>query len=219
MAFGNSITEGKTATGQTPNNYPVQLRALLAARYTAQASAIVVANHGLGGETANEGAARLGRVMNAANPEVLLLEEGINNLSSGLPSSIPPMINALQDMVREAARRIGPRRVFLANLPPVREGSPKTAAASILPAANLRIRQLADQEGVIYVDLYGAFGGTASVQFIDTDGLHPTPAGYGRIAETFFQSIRTELEVATMPVSLELVRNMPMPQPPIASAR
>jgi lysophospholipase L1-like esterase len=204
MAFGNSITAGEVG-----NNYPATLRALLAARYTTQASSIQVVNRGRGGEGALGGADRLPDELDAVRPEVLLLEEGINDLTGGLTSRIPTMIAALRDMVREAKSRRPDIVVLLATLPPTREGSPKGASAfPLIPEANARIRSLATSEGVTLVDLYEGFGGHAD-PYIDVDGLHPNALGYQKMAEIFFDVIRGRLEAPQDPApSFELVRNL-----------
>jgi lysophospholipase L1-like esterase len=209
MAFGNSITEGKTAFGAIANTYPVQLARMLTSRYTAQPISVV--NRGFAGEGTAQGAARLRQDLNTYNPDVLLLEEGVNDLSGGQTAAISPMIEALRDMIRTArARGV---HVFLGTLLPVRANSTKTAAHLVILEANDRIRQLAFSENVRLVDLYAGFGGNPD-PYIDVDGLHPTEAGYGRMAELFFDAIRAELEVAQGPASLQLVRNQPPPYSP-----
>jgi lysophospholipase L1-like esterase len=50
-------------------------------------------------------------------------------------------------------------------------------------------------EGAYLVDLYNAFGGVASTDLIGVDGLHPTAAGYQRMADTFYAEIRNRLEL------------------------
>jgi lysophospholipase L1-like esterase len=210
MAFGNSITEGKIADHTIiTNNYPEVLRGLLAARYTSQP--ITVENKGLGGEYTSQGAIRLTAELDNVRPQILLLEEGINDLSSGSQSSIGPMIENLRSMVREAQRRdVG---VFLATLTPVRAGSSGGGAAfPLLTEANDRIRNLALSERATLVDLYLAFGGIAGT-LIDTDGLHPNAQGYQRIAETFFDRIRATLE-GPLPIGPVFVRHMPVPNMP-----
>ena len=118
MAFGNSITEGKTPSGAVlTDNYPENLRTLLAARYIAQS--ITMLTKAVGGELAVNGVDRLRHELDAVHPQVVLLEEGINDLN-GDPASIPPMIDALRSMVRMA--RDQGVSVFLATLPPVRAG-------------------------------------------------------------------------------------------------
>jgi acyl-CoA thioesterase-1 len=209
MAFGNSITEGKIADGTIlTNNYPEVLRGLLASRYTSQTIAMV--NKGFGGEFTSTGAIRLTGELDSVRPQILLLEEGINDLSGGNESSIGPMIENLRTMVREAQRQdVG---VFLATLTPVRAGSPKGGAFNLLPEANDRIRNLALSERATLVDLYLAFGGIAG-SLIDTDGLHPNAQGYQRIAETFFDRIRATLE-GPLPIGPVFVRHVPVPNMP-----
>lgn len=214
MAFGNSITEGKTAFGAISNSYPVQLARMLTSRYGAQT--ITVLNRGFGGEHTTQGADRLPDDLSAFRPDVLLLEEGVNDLAGGETAQILPMIDALRDMIRTAkAQRV---QVFLATLLPVRANSTKTSAHLVIVEANTRIRQLALSENVRLVDLYVGFAGSPD-PYIDVDGLHPTEAGYGRIAELFFEAIRAELEVAHGAASMQLVRSLPPPMLPFLMSR
>jgi lysophospholipase L1-like esterase len=207
MAFGNSITEGKTATGATPNNYPENLRKLLVARYATQA--IQMFNRGLGGETAVNGAIRIHQELDDFNPQVLLLEEGVNDLALTDPAKISNMILALRDMIREAkSRNIV---VFLATLTPVRAGGTPPrgdAAHPFVLEANSRIRGLALTEGATLVDLFEGLGGSPD-PYIDVDGLHPNEAGYQKIAELFFNVIRQRLETAQGSSSEAFVTNLP----------
>ena len=216
MAFGNSITEGKNGSSTIlNNNYPENLRAMLAARYTTQT--IVVRNRGFGGEWAVDGVKRLPGELNASRPGALLLEEGVNDLSGGNPSSITPMIDALRTMVREGKSRDIP--VFLANLPPEREGGSRASAFPSIPEANNQIRLLALSEHVTLVDLYAGFGSSPD-PYIDIDGLHPNELGYQKMAQLFFDAIRTSLEIQPgVTSSMELVRNMPSQNPPFARFR
>lgn len=216
MAFGNSITEGKNASSVIlANNYPSVLRGLLQGRYSTQT--ITMVNRGFGGEWAADGKTRLPSELDANHPDALLLEEGVNDLNGGNPASIAPMIDALRVMVREGKSRGLP--VFLGTLPPEREGGSRASAFPSLPAANSQIRMLALSENVTLVDLYEGMGASPD-PFIDTDGLHPNEAGYQRIAQLFFDAIRTQLELqAGVTSATELVRNMPLYDPPFARAR
>ena len=47
---------------------------------------------------------------------------------------------------------------------------------------------MSTQEGITYVDLYNTMMPDAAT-LIGSDGLHPTEAGYRRIAELFFAAI------------------------------
>jgi lysophospholipase L1-like esterase len=213
VAFGNSITEGKNAFSEILlNNYPAVLNALLASRYSSQSISII--NRGFGGERAVDGVKRLEHELDTVRPDVLLLEEGINDLAGGDPAAISPMIEALRTMVRQAKSRATP--VYLATLTPVRAGGTPRARGDgplpLLPEANAQIRVLAQSEHAILVDLYEGFGGSPD-PFIDTDGLHPNEAGYRRIAEVFFDVIKSTLEAPAVAGPV-LVRNFQRPSLP-----
>jgi lysophospholipase L1-like esterase len=218
VAFGNSITQGKNASGVIlSNNYPANLRTMLITRYTTQAQIISVRNEGLGGETAVDGSDRIRAVLDADRPDVLLLEEGVNDLLGGDPLKVDVVIEALRDIVRKTkARGV---RVFLGTLVPGRAGQSKSGAVPLIPSTNDKIRQLALSEGVTLVDLYQGFGGSPD-PYIDVDGLHPNEAGYRKIAEIFFDVIKTTLELQPgVASSMELVRNMPSQNPPFTRFR
>ena len=218
MAFGNSITEGKNSfSAPVPIPYPAALKTLLAGRYATQANVLTVMNRGFGGERTQDGAARLPGELDALHPEVLLLEEGVNDLSSGDLSAIEPMIENLRSMVRAAKARGIP--VFLATLTPVRAGGVPVPRGDkplpLIPGANTQIRLLAQSERVVLVDLFEGFGGSPD-PYIDVDGLHPNAAGYQKIGQIFFDVIRTSLELPAVARSTELVNNFPGQQIPMA---
>jgi lysophospholipase L1-like esterase len=211
LAFGNSITEGKTPSGELVKSYAENLRALLSARYAAQT--IVVVNAGCGGETTTAGGVcgggvvRLPAVLDTVRPEVVLIEEGVNDLNGDNSSAIPAMIGALRTMIRAATVRSV--RVFLGTLLPQREGGSRASAVHVIPDANEQIRLLAASEHIVLVDLYVGFGGGPD-PFIDVDGLHPTEPGYQKIAQLYFDAVRASLEVPSGPGSaMELVRALP----------
>jgi lysophospholipase L1-like esterase len=217
-AFGDSITEGfvqrcpgiaptendedplriepPPAPGRaqpSPTAYPAKLQALLAERYPAQM--ITVINEGSGGEDINAGVANLPPVLTANAPEVLLLLEGINTLNEQHKAGIPLVVEGLRTMIQEARSRS--IKVFAATLLPERPGGCRAYDYAEdyddIIEANVQIRRLIGTEGAILVDLYEAFNGHTSM-LIGEDGLHPSAAGYQRIAETFFDAIKTHLE-------------------------
>lgn len=203
LAFGDSITEGQDGTRSTGStslyeprvivpyerSYPGRLQESLRERYIAQLP--VVDNRGRGGETTRGGRERLPEEIAALQPEVVLLLEGANDLALGDADTVPRAADNLRAMVRDAqARRV---RVFLATLTPQREGGPKAGGAELVPLLNDEIREIAVEENATFVDVYAAFGGDLSL--ISADGLHPTEAGFERMAEAFFEVIRRALEV------------------------
>jgi acyl-CoA thioesterase I len=211
LAFGDSITAGVTATcarvtpfmtfaetmrmlpraADDPWAYPNVLQAQLRSRYTAQTP--IVLNRGNPGEELADGVTRLPGVLTADLPQVVLLQEGANDVNQGHSPST--MAGSLRSMVREARGR--GMQAFVGNLLPQRPlgvgGSCRGFGADGVVAANDQIRAMAASEGVPLVDLFQAFG-AAPGDLIGPDGLHPTEAGYAKIAAAFFDVIKQRLE-------------------------
>jgi lysophospholipase L1-like esterase len=61
-------------------------------------------------------------------------------------------------------------------------------------AINDRFRQIARGEGAVLDDLYSALLPDLNAN-VSIDGLHLTPLGYRRVAETLFAAIRDDLEI------------------------
>ena len=213
VAFGDSITEGTNGqcvrrfTGDPSTwwfqdvqslrmnlnppleTYPGILQSLLEIRYRKQSFTVV--NAGRGGETVTDPDTfpRFEAVLDTHDPEVLLLQEGVNDVHGR--RSPTTIANRLASMVREAKGRGIP--VFLGTLLPERDGSCRAFAPERIVPANVEIRAMAAREGAILVDLYQAFLGQEAI-LLGQDGLHPTVAGYRTIAETFFERLRAHLE-------------------------
>ena len=202
LAFGDSITAGEiTVIGEggvhtlqvIPSlSWPADLRALLASRYTSQQ--IDVLNQGVKGEITSFGLARLPSVLGSY--QVLLLMEGANDINEASDAAVLTALSNMRAMVRLARAR--GLRVFLATLPPQNPlgcFSPcRAGGAAQLPSYNLGLRAIAASENVSLVDAFAAF--TDVPTQIGPDGLHPTALGYQKIAATFFDAIRSSLEIA-----------------------
>lgn len=203
LAFGDSFTAGEvtnpatSATGSITRlivvpsaSYPAVLQSRLQTTYTTQASAISVANAGEPSERILDGAQRFPGTYDAARPEVVLLLEGVN----GLPLVGPDIsTGVMRTMVQHA--KAGGSRVFVGSMIPQVAGRPRgNTPTSELIAYNATLRLMSQQEGVTYVDLYNAMLADAAT-LIGSDGLHPTESGYRRMAELFFATIRTDLEI------------------------
>ena len=181
----------RTTVTHSAAAYPNQLTTLLTARYTAQS--VTMANEGLGGEevTTSETLGRFRAALDALRPEVVLLQEGVNDLHRYGVSAVPEIAKALRLMVIEARAR--GMRVYVGTLLPERECACRAFAPSLIVPANDQIRAMAFSEGALLVDLYQAFGGQTST-LLGIDGLHPNEAGYQRMASTFFDAIQATLE-------------------------
>ena len=201
LAFGDSFTAGEVTTPVAGSAtvgklivvptaaYPAVLQSRLRAMYTNQATAISVTNAGEPSERILDGAQRFPGVYDSVRPEVVLIMEGVN----GLPQ-VGPDISAgvMRTMVQHA--KAGGSRVFVGSMIPQVASRPRgTTPVSELLAYNNTLRLMSQQEGVAYLDLYTQMLGDAAT-LIGSDGLHPTEAGYRRIAELFLDAIRLDLE-------------------------
>ncbi|HYB94877.1 MAG TPA: SGNH/GDSL hydrolase family protein [Vicinamibacterales bacterium] len=198
LAFGDSITAGEVTQPLSGHagvtkllivpaaSYPAVLQSRLAATYTAQT--ITVINAGESNETILEGVRRFDEIFPASQAQVVLLQEGVNHLNL-----IGPDISTglMRMMVHRA--KDGQARVFVASMIPTVPGRPRAGVSpAALVAYNSVLQIMCTQEGITYVDLYNAMLSEAET-LIGSDGLHPTEAGYRRIAELFFEVIRREL--------------------------
>jgi lysophospholipase L1-like esterase len=124
---------------------------------------------------------------------VVVLQEGYNDFRRAEVDvvGIDNAVIGIRQLAGEGRRRGA--RVFICTLAPGRPGRVQIPT-SVLEAINARLRQVASSEGAVLVDLYAALlpdvNGNVSI-----DGLHLTPLGYRRVAETVFAAIRADLEI------------------------
>ena len=202
LAFGDSFTAGEVTnpTSAAPSgihklilvptaSYPTQLQTQLRTTYAAQAASITVLNSGEPSERILDGNQRFPGVFDANRPEVVLLMEGAN----GLPQVGPDISTGLMRIMVQKAKD-GGARVFVGSMIPQVAGRPRaTTPVSELLAYNNTLQIMSTQESVTYVDLYNAMLPDAPT-LIGSDGLHPTEAGYRRIAEVFAAAITAALK-------------------------
>ena len=205
MAFGDSITAGEVTApvggsligGSASHklivlptaSYPSVLQGQLTTRYATQTPTIAVVNAGNPGESVLSGATRFVDAFAANRPEVVLLMEGVN----GLPFVGPDVSTEAIRGMAQAAKSRG-ARVFIGSMVPTITGRQRSSDPVYLVVYNDLLRAMAIQEGLVYVDLYNSLMPEVST-VIGVDGLHPTEAGYRRVAELFFAAIRNDLEV------------------------
>jgi lysophospholipase L1-like esterase len=204
LAFGDSMTAGEitvpAASGLDANgfpqfklvlvpaeSYPTELLGLLRNRYITQASQFVVSNAGQPREWAADGPKRFASVLASSGAQVVLLMEGTNDVQALGTRGINAAVAGLQAMIR-SARGAG-AVVFVASVPPSKPGGVNSVPIAQILSLNDLIRAGAPAEGAIFVDVYAAMAAEVNT-LIGVDGLHPTEAGYLRIAETFFAAIR-----------------------------
>ena len=214
--------EGQRVFIQLPQDerYPDILQQELRARYQQQQQLSVknagcpgeelskpgVFNPSCFGERADDPSAlaRFNSIVSLHQFDVALFMEGSNDVNDapGDSKAIPTAVGYLQKMI-DLAKANG-MKVIVATIPPmVPPGiASRTLGASFVPTFNDQVRGLATSEGVPLADVYAAFGSDATL--IGFDGLHPTPAGYRRIADTLLTAIKGSLEAqpSGIPASL-----------------
>lgn len=202
MAWGDSLTVGATILSNDPYDvvhasataYPTVLQQLLSARYTDQA--ITVFNRGQVGEQAWRALARFIATFRADAPDIVVLQEGYNDFRVAQMEKndlvgIENAVLGISELAGEARRRGA--RVFICTLAPGRPGRLQVPSWAI-QTINDRLRQVARGEGAVLVDLYSALLPEVNAN-VSIDGLHLTPLGYRRVAETVFAAIRADLEI------------------------
>jgi lysophospholipase L1-like esterase len=208
LAFGDSITAGENGEDapafiDQPHSYAWLLFDLLVARYTTQSPRVT--DCGKPGELVPDGASRIDGVLDSYKPDVLTLLEGINDVGHNndldgtehTSTDDGEIIDGLTHDI-EAAKARGLAGIFVSTILPE---SPSNCVNSPLcrvhdedelEPINATIRGLVAREGVILVDNYAAMLGHP--EYLDTDGLHPNPAGNQVVAQNFFAAIQAKFE-------------------------
>jgi lysophospholipase L1-like esterase len=209
VAFGDSLTYGEDGQslrllpppetfklfGQT---YPDVLQAKLRGRYTLQSPTVM--NAGQPGEFASnpDTVTRFSNGVTRTQVDVVLLMEGSNDVGFISRDSFVEIaaIANIRDMLRTAkSRGVKP---FLATIPPQLEsGFRGVRGAKYVVEFNDRLKTLASSEGVPLVDVYEGLNAKTNTYISQDDGLHPTVAGYAKIADMFLSAIEGALETGT----------------------
>ena len=172
LALGNSLTAGFMVA--TKEAYPALLeQKLIAAGYACR-----VINAGINGETSAGALSRINRAL-ALDPDIVILETGLNDHFLGLDSTLTANnIRRLVQICQESGVT-----VILAGMRPVPVlGGDEVAFARLYPT-------IAQEEAVILIPsfLAGVADTSASNSVLtQVDGVHPTAAGYRVVAETVY---------------------------------
>ena len=189
MAFGDSITNGEPEVPDG-NGYRNFLQQMLRAHFGAGE----VANEGRDATDSDFGAEIITQRLAAIRPSFTLIHYGTNdwNRPACDIDRLPCFTTAsLRYIVQEVNRSGG--HAFLATIIPVNvgyDGRVPPERQVWVDQQNTYIRQVAEQEGAVLVDLNGAFkrsGLSGSALYVDH--LHPTTAGYQIMARTWFDAI------------------------------
>jgi peptidoglycan/LPS O-acetylase OafA/YrhL/lysophospholipase L1-like esterase len=181
MGFGDSLT---SKTVYLPE---------LQARLEAQWGVATMVNEGLFATRSGEGMGRIDEALYTHRPAYTLILYGTNDwrdaacrtrLDCGTVENLLYMI---------AATRARQSLPVLATLPPVDADGSRPAVPpernSWIAEINVRIRQLAADEGVLLVDLEPAFFAQPSLSALFVDKIHPSADGSVVMADTFFDRL------------------------------
>lgn len=143
-------------------------------------------NRGISGQTTPQMLLRLRADVLALRPRAMVLLAGTNDVAGNTgPTTVDEIAGHVRSMVL-LARAEGVRVLLCAVLPASRyPWQPEARPAADIRALNTKLQDLARELGVAWVDLHGpladAEGGLPKP--LADDGVHPTPAGYARMAE------------------------------------
>jgi lysophospholipase L1-like esterase len=155
-----------------------------------QGSEIEVKNFGLDGDLTEGMIRRLERQVLPANPDIVLICGGANDLGWGLGVQ-RPLQNITQ--IVESCRRAG-ALVIVGSVPPIEHifGHGDRAPIRLRKELNERLEELADRPGVYFVDLFNPLAcedGTLRPE-LSSDGLHLNREGYETMGNLFLPALR-----------------------------
>jgi lysophospholipase L1-like esterase len=186
VAIGASDAVGVGAANPDQDNWVSRLAAHL------PDSARVV-NLGISGATAEQAAQQELPVALDTAPTFVAVWLGVNDVQQGVP--LPQFADTLRTILSAFSAQAG-ARVFVGNLPeletlPAFQGSDAAALRRTTVEWNASIATAAQEAGAILVDIHAAWAAAGDRDaLISRDGLHPSSAGYRRIADLFWQAMQ-----------------------------
>ncbi|HEX6975534.1 MAG TPA: GDSL-type esterase/lipase family protein [Vicinamibacterales bacterium] len=146
-----------------------------------------VLNRGVNGERSDEIHARFERDVIDAKPAVVVLIAGVNDVYQGRPASaVTRELRAMYDRAAQAGIKVVAGSIIPYN--------------TATPDQNARMheinRWIRGQKGVTFVDTRAAAAASEDQDrlFESPDGLHPSPAGYRRMADAVRKVLEKELK-------------------------
>lgn len=187
VAIGASDAVGIGATNPDSDNWVARLGAKLP-------SGSRVVNLGISGATAEQALQQELPVAADAAPTLAAVWLGVNDIEQNVPlDSFSSNLSSVLSGLRQTGAKL-----FIANLPDLRllpafNSRDPAALDAEVRGWNAAIGRIAHEQGATLVDLYTAWGDVKDAKeraaLVSADGLHPTTAGYSRLAELFWQTI------------------------------
>ena len=194
--FGDSITQGYPLTPEAGNGsrtggYQPYLDSFL----NSDGFPAVVLNYGRGSENTNSGVGRIGSVISASSPGIILILEGTNDIHIGI--SFERTIKNLRTMV-DISRQRGVRPIIATLTPNNTLSDPNVIPGKYNPA----IINMAREKGVVVANQWAAVSGNWGA--LSADGLHPNSEGYKAIARMWQRAISAKEPAPPSPVRHQL---------------
>jgi lysophospholipase L1-like esterase len=186
VAMGDSTTAG-TPAFKSPIEAPPNGRGDRTSQYAywlmASHPEWEVLNRGVNGERSDQIRGRFERDVVAAAPKAVVIIAGVNDVYQGRsPEHVSAELSAMYARAAQAGIRVVAGSIIPYN--------------TATPEQNARMRQINEwirhQPGIVFIDTRAAAAAAGNPdRLLDSaDGLHPTPAGYHRMAD----AIRPALE-------------------------
>jgi len=170
-----------------------------------------VLNFGVGGEETAEGLSRFNNVLNEAQARTIFLMEGTNDVKNTDISTDTAAFN-LEEMAKRAIE-FG-MSVFLASIIPMDDIWDGLWEERTLDL-NEKIKSIAAELNINFVDQFQAFGGVFSGPLYYSDATHPNELGYQIMAETFYEALVSTLpSIEVDKTSLLFIAKINEPNPP-----
>lgn len=193
VAIGASDAFGIGTGDPNRENWP----ALLSHKLAIPGRQVHLVNLGIPGATAALAVRDELPVALDAQPEIVTIWLGVNDLDQGVPLNM--YIQGLHALMH-ALTRTAHTRVFVGNLPELSllpYFTARTDPATLRQQTrqwNTAIAAACAEEGATLVDIFGGWGELANhPEYISKDGLHPSTAGADRLAALFAAAIQVEM--------------------------
>ncbi|TZF81836.1 GDSL family lipase [Pedobacter sp. BS3] len=140
-----------------------------------------IVNRGVGGDNSFGILARMDEIL-AAKPRAIFLMDGINDQFRKLPYDVS--INNYKRIIEKIKRQSPETKIYIESALPINEDmtkEPYTKGRNVLvPGLNERIRQLAEQEHITFIDICPLFQDEQGKlkKEVTPDGVHLVPSAY-----------------------------------------
>jgi len=195
VCFGDSVTFGWNIKYEY--SYPSQLEKSLVKDF----SQIKVINSGIGGNTIIDANKRLDKDVVNFKPDAVIINFGLNDgmLSKSVPNiDINDFENCYNGLIKKL--QFGDLKIIILGINPVTGLFPekenenyRKEQRDIYKIYNEKILEIAENNNLEYINLWEEFNKEANlVEYIQTDGIHPSKEGLGLISELVYEKIKNK---------------------------